>query len=140
MTLKSALDDLSRTTLEAVAGCLRKLEYLAGLRHRAGDYTHWGMGKVYGRTTANKALSAAHHEAVSTVLSTPLGELLEDVDLSSEQAGVDPVGYLGSLAQRGETLLPSDPGAGSARHLSSVLRALAGLERTRRRDATRRAS
>lgn len=140
MTLKSALDDLSRTTLEAVAGCLRKLEYLAGLRHRAGDYAHWGMGKVYGRTTANKALGTAHREVVSVVLSTPLGTLLEDVEKSSAQAGVDTESYLGSLARRPEDLLPSDPGAGSARHLSSVLRALAGLERTRQRNARRRAS
>jgi hypothetical protein len=140
MTLKSALDDLSRTTLEAVAGCLRKLEYLAGLRHRAGDYSHWGMGKVYGRTTANKALGTAHREVVSEVLSTPLGQLMEDVETSSEQAGLDAEEYLGNLAQRGDALLPNDPGAGSARHLSSVLRALAGLERTRQRNATRRAS
>jgi hypothetical protein len=140
MTLKSALDDLSRTTLEAVAGCLRKLEYLAGLRHRAGDYAHWGMGKVYGRTTANKALGTAHREVVSVVLSTPLGTLLEDVENSSAQAGVDTERYLGNLAGRPEELLPNDPGAGSARHLRSVLRALVGLERTRQRNATRRAS
>ena len=140
MTLKSALDDLSRTTLEAVAGCLRKLEYLAGLRHRAGDYSHWGMGKVYGRTTANKALGTAHREVVSEVLSTPLVQLMEDAEKSSEQAGLDAEQYLGKLAQSGDTLLPNDPGAGSARHLSSVLRALVGLERTRQRNATRRAS
>jgi hypothetical protein len=140
MTLKSALEDLSHTTLEAVAGCLRKLEYLAGLRASAGDYGHWGFGKVYGRTTANKALGTAHREVVSEVLSTPLGRLLEDAERSSELAGVDPEQYLGDLAQRGSALLPSDPGAGSARHLSSVLHALLGLERTRERNATRRAS
>ena len=140
MTLKSAFEDVSHTTLEAVAGCLRKLEYLSGLRHRAGDYAHWGMGKVYGRTTANKALGAAHREVVSEVLSTPLGVLLEDVEKSSAEAGLDTEQYLGSLAQQGDTLLPTDPGAGSARHLSSVLRALVGLERNRQRSATRRAS
>jgi|SRR5271165_640853 len=140
MTLKSALEDLSHTTLEAVAGCLRKLEYLAGLRERKGDYSHWGFGKVYGRTTANKALGTAHREVVSEVLSTPLGSLLEDVEESSEQAGVDPEQYLTDLATRGNELLPSDPGAGSARHLSSVLHALSGLARSRKRNATRRAS
>ncbi len=139
MTLKSALEDLSHTTLEAVAGCLRKLEYLAGLRAREGDYTHWGFGKVYGRSTANKALGTAHREVVSEVLSTPLGRLLEDVEKSSAQAGVEPEQYLGALTQHGNALLPSDPGAGSARHLSSVLHALLGLERTRERNATRRA-
>jgi hypothetical protein len=140
MTLKSALEDLSHTTLEAVAGCLRKLEYLAGLREPKGDYSHWGFGKVYGRATANKALGTAHREVVSDVLSTPLGTLLEDVETSSEKAGVDPEQYLGGLAQRGDALLPAEPGAGSARHLSSVLHALLGLERNRQRNATRRAS
>ena len=139
MTLKSALEDLSHTTLEAVAGWLQKLEYLAGLRARQGEYKHWGFGKVYGRNTANRALGVAHREVVSEVLSTPLGSLLEDVEKSSALAGVDPEQYLGDLAQRGNTLLPSDPGAGSARHLSSVLHALLGLERTRERNATRRA-
>lgn len=140
MTLKSALEDLSHTTLEAVAGYLRKLEYLAGLRAREGNYAHWGFGKVYGRTTANKALGTAHREVVSEVLSTPLGTLLEDVEKSSVQAGVDAEKYLGELAQRDNALLPNDPGAGSARHLSSVLHALLGLERNRQRNATRRAS
>ena len=140
MTLKSALEDLSHTTLEAVAGCLRKLEYLAGLRAREGNYAHWGFGKVYGRTTANKALGTAHREVVSEVLSTPLGTLLEDVETTSVLAGVDAEKYLGDLAQRGNALLPNDPGAGSARHLSSVLHALLGLERNRQRNATRRAS
>jgi len=140
MKLKSAFEDLSHTTLEAVAGCLRKLDYLAGLRHRAGDYAHWGLGKVYGRNTANKALGTAHREAVSEVLSTPLGALLEDVERSSTEAGVAAEQYLEGLSERGNALLPSDPGAGSARHLSSVLRALVGLERTRQRNATRRAS
>jgi hypothetical protein len=140
MTLKSALEDLSHTTLEAVAGCLRKLEYLAGLRAREGYYSHWGFGKVYGRTTANKALGTAHREVASEVLSTPLGTLLEEVEKSSAMAGVDPEQYLGDLAQRDSTLLPSDPGAGSARHLRSVLHALLGLERNRQRNSTRRAS
>jgi hypothetical protein len=140
MTLISALEDLSHTTLEAVVGCLRKLEYLAGLRAREGDYSHWGMGKVYGRTTANKALGTAHREVVSEVLSTPLGALLEDAEKSSSVAGVAPEQYLETLARRDSRLLPTDPGAGSARHLSSVLHALLGLERNRRRNSTRRAS
>ncbi len=75
MTLKSALEDLSHTTLEAISGCLRKLEYLAGLRKNGGDYAHWGFNKVYGEAPANKALTTAHRAAVSDVLSTPLRNL-----------------------------------------------------------------
>ncbi len=140
MTLKSALEDLSRTTLRAVSGCLRKLEYLAGLRGLQGNYVHWGFRKVYGESTANKAITTAHHEVVSEVLSTPLGTLLQDVENSSQTAGVEVEGYLEKLAEDSEQLLPKDPGPGSARHLSSVLHALLGLERNRERNATRQAS
>jgi hypothetical protein len=140
MTLKSAFEDLSRTTLRAVSGCLRRLEYLAGLRSREGDYRHWGFGKVYGETSANKAIASAHREVVSEVLSTPLASLLQDVENSTQTAGIEPESYLEKLANKSEGLLPKDPGPGSARHLSSVLHALLGLERNRERNATRRAS
>jgi hypothetical protein len=140
MTLKSALEDLSRTTLGAISGCLRKLEYLAGLRQVKGGYAHWGLGKVHGEASARKALTAAHRGVISEVLSTPLRELEDDVTSSSQSAGVGIEEYLERLARRQRELLPADPGAGSARHLSSVLRALLGLERARERNATRRAS
>jgi hypothetical protein len=138
MTLKSAFEDLSLTTLEAVSGYLRKLEYLAGLREDKGEYSHWGFRRV--QTSARKAFNTAHRAAISEVLSTPLRLLMQDVERSSELAGVAAEKYLESLAERDEGLLPKNPGAGSARHLSSVLHALLGLERARERNATRRAS
>ena len=140
MTLKSAFEDLSRTTLRAVFGCIGKLEYLAGLRAHEGDYEHWGFGKVHGQATANKTLGAAHREAVAEVLSTPLAQLLEDVEKASQESGVEVEGYLENLVKRGDALLPDKPGAGSARHLSSVLHALSGLIRHRKGSATARAS
>lgn len=135
MSLKSALEDLSRTTLKAISGCLQRLEYIAGLRAN-NDYAHWGFGKVYGQANANKALEIAHRDAVSQVLSTPLATLLKDVEDSNTQAGIDPQGYLEKLSQNGKDLLPVNPGAGSARHLSSVLSALSGLEKSVTRNAT----
>jgi len=142
MTLQSAFEDLTRTTLEAFSGCLRKLEYLAGLREpkKDGDYSHWGFRKVYGEMQAKKALTTAHRTAVSEVLSTPLRNLLEEVETSSQEAGMETERYLDSLAEKQDRLLPSNPGAGSARHLSSVLHALLGLQRSRERGAIRRAS
>ena len=140
MTLKSAFEDLSRSTLRAISGCLQRLEYLAGLRLQEGDYSHWGFGKVYGQPTANKTLGDAHRDAVSQVLSTPLSSLLADVEQSTRTEGQDTELYLRELSQKGEKLLPTNPGPGSARHLSSVLHALLGLEKYRERSATRRAS
>ena len=140
MTLKSALDDLSRSTLRAISGCLQRLEYLAGLRGRKEGYSHWGFGKVHGESAANKALSEAHKNAVSQVLSTPLSKLLADVEHSTAAEGQNTKKYLENLSEKGNVLLPSDPGPGAARHLSSVLHALLGLEKHRDRNATRQAS
>jgi hypothetical protein len=140
MTLKSALEDLTDTTLEAIAGCLEKLEYLAGLRRSGGDYGHWGFSKLHGESAAKKALVEAHRATVSEVLSTPLRGLLDDAEAASGSCGRATEEYLESLAKQEDQLLPRNPGAGSARHLSSVLHALLGLERNRGRTATRRAS
>lgn len=140
MTLKSALQDISQTTLFAISGLLKRLEYLAGLRKLRGDYLHWGFSKVHGEAAAKKALHEAHRATVSEILSTPLSTLLLDVEASAAATGGNVEQYLGNLSLKKNELLPANPGAGSARHLSSVLNALLGLERHRKQTATRRAS
>jgi hypothetical protein len=140
MTFKSAFEDLSRSTLRAISGYLQRLEYLAGLRARGEEYSHWGFGKVHGEFAANKAFSEAHKHTVSQVLSTPLSALLADVQSSSVAEGRDPQKYLETLSKKGNVLLPSNPGPGAERHLSSVLHALLGLEKHRDKNATRQAS
>ena len=140
MTLKSALEDLSRSTLRAISGCLQRLEYLAGLRGRGQGYSHWGFGKVHGDSAANKAFGEAHRDVVSQVLSTPLSKLLADVEDATQAEGQNVEAYLKTLSAKGNSLLPSNPGPGSARHLSSVLHALLGIEKNRERNAIRRAS
>jgi hypothetical protein len=127
MTLISALEDLQETTLRAVTGCLRKLEYVAGLRSNAGTYTHWGLVRVHGEGTAKKALTQAHRAMLSEVLSTPLRKLEEEAEQSSQLAGLPPKVYLEQLSGGSSRLLPPSPGAGSERHLSSVLHALSSL-------------
>lgn len=136
MTLLSAIEDLQRTTLRAVAGCLRRLEYLSGLRNREGGYAHWGLGRVYGELAAKRALAQAHRNALSKVLSTPIRELVKDAQESSEMAGVPPATYVEQLSAHSSELLPPEPGAGSARHLSSVLHALSSLLKNRKPGAT----
>ena len=127
MTLISALEDLQETTLQAIMGCLRKLEYVAGLRSKAGVYSHWGLVRVHGEGTAEKALAQAHRALLSELLSTPLQNLEEDAERSSQLAGLPARTYLEHLLGGSSTLLPPSPGAGSARHLSSVLHALSSL-------------
>lgn len=127
MTLISALEDLQETTLRAITGCWRKLEYVAGLRTKEGTYTHWGLVRVHGEGTAEKALAQAHRTLLSEVLSTPLRNLERDAEQSSELAGVPAKSYLEQLSGESSNLLPPSPGAGSARHLNSVLHALSSL-------------
>jgi hypothetical protein len=142
MKFRSAFDDFRETTLEAIAGCLRRLDYLSGLRDKTKqeDYAHWGLTRIHGDLQSRRALTQAHRTLVSEVLSTPIPKLLEDAERSSEMAGVQPDAYLERLSQRGDYLLPVAPGAGSARHLNSVLNALLGLVKNRKQNAIRRAS
>ena len=136
MTLVSALEDLHETTLRAVNGCLRKLAYVARLRQGGGTYNHWGLVRVYGESVAEKALGQAHRELLSDVLSTPLRNLEEDTKRSSEGEGISPKVYVDQLSGENSKLLPASPGAGSQRHLSSMLHALSSLLAARKPTAT----
>jgi hypothetical protein len=127
MTLSSALEDLRSTTLKTFAGGLRRLEYLSGLRDGAGNYTHWGLARVHGELAAAKALAEEHRLVTSDLLSMPISYLLEDLQQSSEQAGVPASTYLEQLRSQGRLLLPPDPSAGHEPHLSSTLHALSSL-------------
>jgi hypothetical protein len=135
MTLHSALEDLQETTLRAFAGCLNKLEYLSGLRDKEGSYEHWGLARVYGELAAKKALARAHRSQLSQVLAMPIRKLVEDARQSSKVAGVPPADYVERLATTTPNLLPHGPGAGAARHLSSVLHALSSLLKNPKGDA-----
>jgi hypothetical protein len=135
MTLYSALEDLQETTLRAFEGCLNRLEYLSGLRDKGGSYEHWGLTRVYGDLAAKRALARAHRSQLSKVLATPIRNLVEDARQSSEIAGVPAAAYVERLSAATPNLLPHGPGAGSARHLSSVLHALSSLLKNPKGDA-----
>jgi hypothetical protein len=141
MTVTSPLEDLYRSTLRAIAGVLRRLEYLAGLREPGGkSYSHWGFARVYGEIPAARTLRQAHRQTLSEVLATPIAKLAADAEVSGQEAGVSAQIYLEQLRGKKDGLLPAEPGAGSERHLSSVLHALSALEKNRTQDATHQAS
>lgn len=140
MTLKSALQDFKESTLAAVSGLLGKLAYLASLRRKPGRYEHWGMETVHGQESSNRALKTAHGEIVAMVLRTPLASLVDDLEESSRESGMDALNYVNRMRDRFDDLLPGErsdsPAAG---HLNSVLVALSSLQRNRER-ATRSTS
>lgn len=139
MTLRSALQDLRETTLAAVSGILAKLTYIASLRRRDGGYKHWGLSLVHGEEPSERALKAAHSEALSAVLRTPISELVEDLHESNEPREKGPAAYVEGMRQQLDDLLPAPQDAASARHLNSVLIALSTLEKSRK-PATRSTS
>ncbi len=129
MTLKSAFEDLTETTLHPISGMLGKLDYLSSLRGATGYYEHWGLGRVHGELAAQRALAEAHRSMLSGILRSPLQKLVEDLELSSQPKGITPAVYLQNLRLRTD-LLPPEPGAASARHFNSVLHALSSLAQT----------
>jgi hypothetical protein len=133
MTLKSALQDLRETTLAAVSGLLAKLAYLGSLRRREGGYLHWGMSLVHGEESSDRALKLAHTEVLSTVLRTPISDLVEDLRESSQDKRQTAGAYIEGMREQLSELLPSPQDAPSARHLSSVLVALSSLEKSSKR-------
>jgi len=135
MTLISPLEDLQENTLKAIPGRLGKLAYVARLRDKDGGYSHWGLVRVYGDSNAVRALTKAHTTVLSEVLSTPLGKLVRDVEQTSQGTGVAVGAYLEQLSRCSSDLLPATPGAGSARHLNSVLHALSSLLKNQARGA-----
>src|ERR1700726_3604071 len=103
MTLKSAVQDLRETTLAAVSGLLAKLTYLGSLRRREGGYLHWGMSLLHGEDASERALKAAHPEVLSTVLRTPITDLVEDLHRCSSHGEESAGAYIeGMREQLGE--------------------------------------
>jgi len=140
MTLKSALEDLKETTLEAVSGLLGKLGYLASLRRPGGRHEHWGMQAVHGTESSERAFKTAQTDIVTQVLRAPLEALERDLKESSRATGIAAPAYVKQLSDRFEDLLPEeDKDSPAARHLNSVLLALSSLEKHRGR-ATRSTS
>src|SRR5438093_10995840 len=84
MTLKSALDDVLKTTLAAVSGIIGKLEYIAGLRDGNKKYTHWGLQTLHGEEATQQALAEAHRLFFLNILRAPLRMLKEDLKQSSD--------------------------------------------------------
>jgi len=142
MTLKSALEDVLETTLNAVSGIIGKLEYIAGLRDGNKKYTHWGLQRVHGEEATQQALAEAHRLLFLNILRTPLRMLKDDLKQSSEARQAATQEYVETLRSHRKNILPQDLAGGSARHFSSVLRALSSLASNQAKtppDANRRA-
>lgn len=111
--------------MRAVSGLLGKLAYLGSLREADGSYSHWGLTRVYGETAAQQAVSEAHRGVVTTILRTPLAQLVRDMEESIGPEKNKQADFLAGLTR--DRLISPRPGAGAERHLNSVLGALTSL-------------
>ncbi len=127
MVLKSAFEDFEGSSLGAVPGLLGKLHYLAALHDGGGSYSHWGLGRVYGRDAAQRAIRASHSALLSRILRTPLRVLADDLESSAFSAQITANEFLFSLEKLTRQVLPERPQAASQKHLMSVLHALSAL-------------
>jgi len=136
MRLKSALDDFTANTLDAVPGLLGRLSYVGRLHDGNGTYRHWGLARVYGDDTAQCAIRASHRVLLSEVLKKPLAVLLNDMLASCAKEHLTEGELLASL-----THCPPKPLSPAAlAHLRSVLSALSALVESRNNANPRGAS
>jgi hypothetical protein len=127
MRLKSALEDFEANTLRMVPGLLGRLFYVGSLRDEDGQYSHWGLVKVYGDEAAQRAIRTSHRVLLSETLKKPLAVLLQDAPASCAKDHLTEKELLAKLAQA-----PPKPLSPAARaHLRSVLSALLALVESR---------
>jgi hypothetical protein len=84
----SPFEDFQARTLSALAGLWTKLLYMAELRSEDGQYCHWGHSRVHGELLSQAALARAHSELYISLLRSPIKELVEDIETTSD--GSDP--------------------------------------------------
>ncbi len=126
MTLLPIKDDFVLRTLASVPGLLGKLNYLAELRED-GKYVHWGLVRVFGEETMQRAVAELHRGLFLQVLRTPLRQLLRDAAHSAgaQHSPVRP--YLETILSDAHSLVPPNLGGGSEAHFNSVVAALLSL-------------
>ena len=127
MVLTSAAEDFEGKTLNAIPGLLGKLRYVTVSRDKGGVYSHWGLEKVYGASSAERAIRSSHCSLMAKILKTPLQELTTDLQRSSEGAQMATVELLSSL-EKPAANAPLEMSAGALqRHFRSVLHTLSAL-------------
>lgn len=127
MIFKSALADFEGSTLDAVPGLLGKLRYVALLHNGAGAYSHWGLEKVHGSGTAEKAIRVSHGALVGRILKTPLRDLADDLKWSAAGAQTTDFDFLSSLTMPLGHILPTQRVDALEKHFRSVLQTLSAL-------------
>jgi hypothetical protein len=84
----AAADDLRRRTLAQLPLALERLIYLASTRdYNTGLYHHDGLAQRYSEAAACEGLANCHRESFQELLSAPLEELVQQLQVYAEGIG-----------------------------------------------------
>ena len=132
----SAFEDFMKQTISVLQGVWSKLNYIRELRSSEGRYLHWGLAQTHGEDATEKMLADVHSELYLQLLRTPLTELLEQLEMSAEDAGCSGGQLAEQLYRERRRLTPSDMRGGSPEHLRSVLLITDLLSKHRRKGSS----
>jgi hypothetical protein len=80
MLAGSASADLLKNTLSRIPTLFGRLSYLASLRDpNSGIYNHHGLGDIFGRDEARRALGETHSQIFQEWLNLPLSAKRDDI-------------------------------------------------------------
>jgi hypothetical protein len=126
VTLLPIKDDFVLRTLTSVPGLLGRLNYVAELREK-DRYVHWGLKRVFGEETMQRAVAEIHRGLFLQVLRTPLRQLLQDAAHSAAAQHCQVRPYLQTVLKDAHSLVAPNLGGGSEAHFNSVVAALLSL-------------
>lgn len=117
----SPFEDFMRRSVSVLQGVWSRLNYIRELRDSDGRYEHWGLSRIYGNDAAEKMIADVHSELYLQLLRIPLSELLEQLELSAEDAGCSAVQLSEQLYRDRRRITPQELRGGAPEHMRSVL-------------------
>src|SRR5271169_3535794 len=93
--VERAAEDLRRRTLSEIPRSLDRLIYLASMRdYNTGLYYHQGLATRFSPEAACEALADCHREAFEELLSSPLGDLVEQLETYMISTRTEPAEFI----------------------------------------------
>lgn len=123
MMNKTPGDRLQENALKLLPGPLARLQYMADLRGDDGQYSHWGLARMYTESELQRGLDETHNRVLTDVLCCPLFELEREMRTAGPAAA-----SASALSKKFKALMPQVPCDANKQHLKLVLFVLSCLD------------
>ena len=117
----SALEDFMLRTMNVLQGVWSRLNYIRELRKPDGTYQHWGLVQIHGAKATHAMIAQVHSQLYLQLLRTPLPDLLEQLQVSAEDADCSATQMAHQLRRSAGQITPQDLRGGAPEHLKAVL-------------------